>query len=629
MALWAIESLSISGGFLADVALRMPAGLICIIGPRGSGKSTLAEAIRLVLGGIPTDAPKARMDLLKANLGGSVLGLVTQPGTERGGFAIRRTYGQTAVITAPDARPVTTIDLDRGTFLPLDAFTSADIEGIAEESLGSKRRNLLDALRATEMRQIHLRLADQRRGLEANADAIKATEREIRDLTEQIEELGDVKSRLEALPPAGKKEGTPEFQTVSRQKHFNSRESTGMTAALQKVKSLGDDLIRSIKRAKSEIGRLAISESSNADLLRSADDAIAELFAKLDQVLATTGAAFSSAEEVLMSVSTQLLAAHAQQELKYLSLQHENQEAAKIFEARTIAEQQAVTLLSLMEKNVAAVRAMERLHNERKSLKAEYLLTRDNISQLREGVAAQLQAEAGGRIRIRVQRNADVLEYQQQLMNALHGSKLKNQEDILRVLATIRPEDLALVCREDDLAEFDTHTNFGKERARRILDALRQNLDPLALEVLPIDDRVLIELNVASGAKEKFKDASELSRGQRCTALLPILLAQRDSPLVIDQPEDNLDNHFIYETVVEAIRRLKPRRQMIFITHNANIPVLGEAELVVVMNSDGQRGFVEKSGTVDECKKEIVDLLEGGEEAFELRRRRYGGRSRN
>jgi hypothetical protein len=75
---------------------------------------------------------------------------------------------------------------------------------------------------------------------------------------------------------------------------------------------------------------------------------------------------------------------------------------------------------------------------------------------------------------------------------------------------------------------------------------------------------------------------------------------------------------------VETILRLKPRRQMLFITHNANIPVLGEADFVVVMASDGRRGYVEKAGTVDECCTEIIDLLEGGAKAFELRRKRYG-----
>jgi ABC-type bacteriocin/lantibiotic exporter with double-glycine peptidase domain len=101
------------------------------------------------------------------------------------------------------------------------------------------------------------------------------------------------------------------------------------------------------------------------------------------------------------------------------------------------------------------------------------------------------------------------------------------------------------------------------------------------------------------------------------------LLARTDNPLIIDQPEDNLDNHFIYETVVNSIQRLKGKRQMIFITHNANIPVLANADLVIVMNSDGKIGYVEKSGSVDECRNEIVDLLEGGREAFELRRERY------
>jgi len=146
------------------------------------------------------------------------------------------------------------------------------------------------------------------------------------------------------------------------------------------------------------------------------------------------------------------------------------------------------------------------------------------------------------------------------------------------------------------------------------------------LEVVEIDDVVKIELNVGTSAEAIFKDAAELSRGQKCTALLPLLLARTENPLVIDQPEDNLDNHFIYETVVNSIQRLKKKRQMIFITHNANIPVLADADLVIVMNSNGKTGFIERSGSVDDCREQIVDLLEGGREAFELRRKRYGGK---
>lgn len=625
MALWAIESIGISGGFLSDLSLRLPKGLICVIGPRGSGKSTLAEAIRLVLSGVPNSAPKPRLDLLKANLGGSVFSLTTTPGTDRGGFTIRRTFGQTAIMTAADTRPVTTVDLDRGTFLPLDAYSSLDIEGIADESLGGKRRTLLDDLCAMDLQQVHLTLSDQRRLLEANAEAIKAAERRIRELTEQMEELGDVKAKLEALPPASKKEGTPEFQTISKQKQFNESELASLTNALQKLKSLGEELPRLVSRSKSDISpSLANLDSANLAVLKPVEEALVSLWRSLDQVIASARRTITETEATLSQISQQLRVAHAQQEATYLSLQHVNQEAVKAFEARAAAERESAKVTTLQQQKAAASAELLKLQENRKALKTAYILTRDKVSDLREGVANRLQSEAGAKVRIRVQRNADVLEYQQQLLNSLYGTKLKNQEDILRVLSAIRPEDLALMMRDDDFSEFETHTSFGKERGRKILDALRQNLDPLELEVLPIDDRVIIELNVSTGPTANFKDASELSRGQKCTALLPILLARRDSPLLIDQPEDNLDNHFIYETVVESILRLKARRQMIFITHNANIPVLGEAELVVVMNSDGKRGFVEKAGTVDECRNEIIDLLEGGEEAFELRRKRYG-----
>ncbi|MCX5659242.1 MAG: AAA family ATPase [Planctomycetota bacterium] len=625
MSDWTIETIGISGGFLSDLTLRLPKGLICVIGPRGSGKSTLAEVIRLLLRGIPPDAPKPRLDLLKANLGNSVFSLTTSASADRGGFTIRRTYGQTAILTAADARPVTTVDLDRGTFLPIDAYSSLDIEAIADESLGSKRRTLLDDLCTTRLQDVNLALSEHRRLLEANADGIKAIERRLHEITEQMEEIGDVKAKLEALPPAGKKEGTPEFRTISKQRQLNEHEAAALTSVTQKLTMLNEELQRHVSRAKAEVpSSLTVPESANAAIIIPAEKALSSLWVSLDQAIATIGNSITAVTLKISQASHQLRDSHASQEAKYLSLQHLNQEAVKAFETRSAVEKQSVTVATLEKQRSEASLELRKRQEDRKSLKAAYILTRDKVSELREEVATRLHAEAGSKVRIRVQRNADILEYQQQLLDALHGTKLKNQEDIIKALSAIRPEDLALMLRENDFSEFETHTAFGKERGRKILDIMRQHLDPLRLEVLPIDDRVIIELNVSTGGADNFKDASELSRGQKCTALLPILLARRDSPLVIDQPEDNLDNHFIYETVVESILRLKSRRQMIFITHNANIPVLGEAELVVVMNSDGRRGFVEKAGTVDECRNEIIDLLEGGEEAFELRRKRYG-----
>ena len=256
-------------------------------------------------------------------------------------------------------------------------------------------------------------------------------------------------------------------------------------------------------------------------------------------------------------------------------------------------------------------------------MKGDYLLEHERVSEVRETVAAELQREAGTKVRVRIARNADSLDYQQTLLGGLKGARVKNHEEILRSLMRLRPEQLAQIIQENDFNEFEELTSLGTERGRKILNSCRENLDPLSLEIVAIEDKVSIELNVGTEADPNFKDAAELSNGQKCTALLPLLMARRDTPLIIDQPEDNLDNHFIYESIVETIRRLKARRQMIFVTHNANIPVLGEAEMVIVLDSDGKAGRVAKAGTLDECRDEIIDLLEGGRVAFELRRKRY------
>jgi energy-coupling factor transporter ATP-binding protein EcfA2 len=163
-------------------------------------------------------------------------------------------------------------------------------------------------------------------------------------------------------------------------------------------------------------------------------------------------------------------------------------------------------------------------------------------------------------------------------------------------------------------------TGFDEERARKVVDALKSSGTYYTIETADLDDRPCIEL-LDGGT---FKESTQLSTGQRCTTILPILLTQSERPLLIDQPEDNLDNAFVYDTIVTALRAVKGSRQVIFVTHNPNIPVLGEAERVFVFSSDGQHAILKQVGTVDECKDQIERILEGGREAFLQRKARYG-----
>jgi len=186
-----------------------------------------------------------------------------------------------------------------------------------------------------------------------------------------------------------------------------------------------------------------------------------------------------------------------------------------------------------------------------------------------------------------------------------------------------------------ELAMELTHRQPGTKNDPTILDCLglseaamgtlvnhldRQAL--LELQTFELADQPLIELVVDGKPRSIF----ELSIGQKCTAILTLLLVESDIPLIVDQPEDSLDNKSIYEEVVKLLRQEKERRQFIIATHNANIPVLGDAELILALEAEEERGWIEQRDAIDnpEVQEAVKKILEGGEEAFERRREKYG-----
>lgn len=127
------------------------------------------------------------------------------------------------------------------------------------------------------------------------------------------------------------------------------------------------------------------------------------------------------------------------------------------------------------------------------------------------------------------------------------------------------------------------------------------------------------------GDGRNFQSIRQASAGQRAAAMLAFLLAYGKDPLVLDQPEDDLDNHLIYDLVVQQIRNNKLRRQLIIVTHNPNIVVNGDAELIYVLDYKSQC-YVRKTGALQEpeIRQEVCLVMEGGKEAFEQRYQRLG-----
>lgn len=147
-------------------------------------------------------------------------------------------------------------------------------------------------------------------------------------------------------------------------------------------------------------------------------------------------------------------------------------------------------------------------------------------------------------------------------------------------------------------------TRITKDRLERVFK----------IQEVRYDDEFYITLN--------GKSIQHCSPGQRCSAMLPIVTLTSEAPIVIDQPEDNLDNRLVSKAIFKILAKLKESRQIIIATHNPNIPVSGDAEQVLVLDSEGS---VKTFGSIDSdpIVQDIIDLLEGGKEAFERRRRKY------
>ena len=109
---------------------------------------------------------------------------------------------------------------------------------------------------------------------------------------------------------------------------------------------------------------------------------------------------------------------------------------------------------------------------------------------------------------------------------------------------------------------------------------------------------------------------------------MAVLLLESLAPLLVDQPEDDLDNRFIAETIVPKMRSSKQRRQFILATHNANIPVFGDAELIVILEAGDKQAYITDGniGSIDaqQVQESAGRILEGGREAFEVRKQKYG-----
>jgi ABC-type transport system involved in cytochrome bd biosynthesis fused ATPase/permease subunit len=175
---------------------------------------------------------------------------------------------------------------------------------------------------------------------------------------------------------------------------------------------------------------------------------------------------------------------------------------------------------------------------------------------------------------------------------------------------------------------------FDRTEGNLIIEKLSAPAVKFALERAMLHDlpRLQVTKSVpdrAGGTRHVVKDFAKLSLGQQQSVLLALILSSgTNRPLIIDQPEDNLDGGFIYSTLVPVLRRAKERRQVIIVTHNPNVAVLGDAELIIVMKAANDFGQIVARGSIGDpqTRDMACAILEGAREAFSRRAKMYGMR---
>jgi ABC-type branched-subunit amino acid transport system ATPase component len=284
------------------------------------------------------------------------------------------------------------------------------------------------------------------------------------------------------------------------------------------------------------------------------------------------------------------------------------------------------------------------MQKQRSAALGERWTTRDKVATIRDAfgrraTAALRDALTDLQVSLKYARNAYSPDAASLIIQAM-GWRTNQQPRAARLVEEMTiPVLLEAVQRKTVKAFLEIKTPedvevFDRQEALSIIEKLSAPAIRFALERATLHDlpRLTVSRMVPDGKGGKrpvIRDFGRLSLGQQQSVLLALVLSSDSNrPLIIDQPEDNLDGEFIYFTLVPVLRRAKERRQIIIVTHNPNVAVLGDAELIIVMKAMSDRGEIVARGSIDHTatRDAACAILEGAREAFLRRAKMYGMR---
>lgn len=651
-----IESIRITAarymGKPDPLAVEFNPWLNAIIGGRGTGKSTLVDLLRLALrreaelGGDGEDSLRTAFDRrMRVPAGRADEGLLTES------TLVEVTYrkdGERFVVSWSKAgRPVTIERLDGDVRVPEEGEIRQrfPVRIYGQKQLFELARSpaaLLDVIDDAPS----VGGADLERRAEAFATAYLAACSSARALRAQAAQLGarraelaDLKRTVEALSQGGHAAILGELR--ARQRHDGAWASIekATDAALLAVEKAASDLVVS----DLDTG----AEQSPDPALASLRSAHAATRAAVDRLRAAITGAIRDARADLLAIrqGSDLLAwraARSETERAYNALTTRLREAGianpdnfrDLLQRSTAMEQDVAALESKAADAMELERTAHGELEQRRALRATRTSRRQAFA---EGASNALIRVEVGSPDIKDLRD-DFRAYLRQTLGLASPFDEDHEQLTLRALPdslgapwSYGPLDSLVAELKAFLA--DTQRSWPA-RDKRFETALRkvqpERLDRLALYSPP--DAVRVSFRQRTDGNGGWRPIEQGSPGQKTAALLAFVLGYGDEPIVLDQPEDDLDSTLIYDLVVKRLRDIKPDRQVIVVTHNPNIVVHGDAELVVSLRGNGGQSRIAKGGLQESSvRDEICRVMEGGKEAFDRRYARIasrGGRRR-
>ncbi|HOM77215.1 MAG TPA: AAA family ATPase [Anaerohalosphaeraceae bacterium] len=617
-----IKSFSILGGFLDGLVLNFNTGLNCLIGHRGTGKTTVLEFVRYALDSFPNGekgitSRKRVESLVKNNLGDGRIRLTieTKDGLE---YIIDRTASGDPMVLNADGTP-TDISINTGGIFNADIFSQNEVENIADNP--QSQLSLIDNFRAAEISEINAQIAMLKSQLQANANEIIPLQKNLTGLAEELNTLPGIEAKIAAL--AGPKdENTAHVNKAHTDRALREREQQTLTELSELLGKYTDWFGSNGGKFTRQVNNIItqdIMQGSNGQIFQDIQVELVALGDHLDALYNQVTSAIQSQQHSLEENRQKLSQIHDQQELAFRDLITKHTQAQGVATERANWEKKRNDLLVKKRKSQQFQEQLQQLQTKRTELMGQLQAMYNQRFDIRKVVAQWITENVSSPIRVQVDQFGDRSEYQNLLRDSLKNIGVQQGVVAKKIADLLPPSELVSILETGTVEDLQNGAELSSSQAQKVFGALKSSDTFMTLDVVELADLPQIELKDG----DEFKNSLTLSTGQKCTTILPILLLDSDNPLLVDQPEDNLDNRFIYDTVVDSIRRVHNRRQIILITHNPNIPVLGEASQVFVLTSNGQHARILNHGNVDDCKEEIINLLEGGRDAFVQRKQRY------